>query len=122
MIKPSDTRKSRERRHRRIRARVQGEAERPRLSVFRSLKHIYGQLVDDTRGQTLVAASTVDADLRGQMDGRKKMAQAELVGELMARRALAKGISQVVFDRAGYLYHGRVKALAEGARKGGLVF
>lgn len=122
MIKPRDTRKSRERRHRRIRARVQGEAERPRLSVFRSLKHIYAQLVDDTRGQTLVAASTVDADLRGQMDGRKKMAQAELVGELMARRALAKGISQVVFDRAGYLYHGRVKALAEGARKGGLVF
>lgn len=122
MIKPKDTRKARERRQKRIRARVQGQAERPRLSVFRSLHHIYAQLVDDTQGHTLVAASTRDPELRGQIDGKKKTAQAELVGELMAKRALEKGIARVAFDRAGYLYHGRVQALAEGARKGGLVF
>lgn len=122
MIKPKDTRKAREKRHKRIRAKVQGRSERPRLVVFRSLKHIYVQVVDDTQSHTLAAASTLDPELQGQMDGAKKLAQAELVGGLLAKRALEKGITQVIFDRAGYLYHGRVKALAEGARKGGLVF
>ncbi|MDP2726591.1 MAG: 50S ribosomal protein L18 [Dehalococcoidia bacterium] len=122
MITPKDTRKAREKRHKRIRARIQGVPQRPRLVVFRSLNHIYAQLVDDTRGHTLVAASTLDPELKSQMDSLKKGSQAELVGALMAKRALEKGITQIVFDRAGYLYHGRVKALSDGARKGGLVF
>ncbi len=122
MIKPKDTRKARERRHKRIRGKIQGLPERPRLVIFRSLNHIYAQVVDDTRGHTLAAASTVEPGVRGQMDSLDKKAEAEMVGGLLAKRAMDKGISQVVFDRAGYLYHGRVRALAEGARKGGLVF
>lgn len=122
MIKPKDTRKARERRHKRIRGKIQGLPERPRLVIFRSLNHIYAQVVDDTLGHTLAAASTVEPGVRGQMDSLDKKAEAEMVGGLLAKRAMDKGISQVVFDRAGYLYHGRVRALAEGARKGGLVF
>ncbi|MDP2936040.1 MAG: 50S ribosomal protein L18 [Dehalococcoidia bacterium] len=122
MIKPKDTRKAREKRQKRIRAKIQGVPERPRLAVFRSLNHIYAQVVDDTRGHTLVAASTVEPEVRSQMDSLDKKALAELVGTLIAKRALEKGISKVVFDRAGFLYHGRVKALADAARKGGLVF
>ncbi len=112
----------RERRHRRVRARVSGTASRPRLNVFRSLANIYAQLIDDQSGVTLVSASTIDADLKGALDGKKKAEQAKLVGQAVAERAKAHGITQAVFDRGGYRYHGRVKALADGAREGGLEF
>jgi large subunit ribosomal protein L18 len=121
MIKKEDTRESRYRRHRRIRVKVSGTAERPRLNVFRSLQHIYAQVIDDSKGTTLVAASTVDADLRTTLEGAKSD-RAAAVGRLVAERAKAKGIEKVVFDRGGYLYHGRVKALADGARAAGLEF
>jgi large subunit ribosomal protein L18 len=113
---------ARQRRHRRVRTKVAGIAERPRLNVFRSLKHIYAQVVDDDRGHTLVAASTLDPELREKLNGLTKIEQAKLVGELLAERALARGVKQVVFDRGGYKYHGRVKALAEGSREAGLEF
>jgi len=116
------SRKARKRRHRRIRARISGTAVRPRMNVFRSLGHIYAQLIDDEAGQTMVSASTVDKALRLDMDGKTKKEQAVLVGKAVAERAQAAGIDQVVFDRGGYLYHGRVKALADGAREGGLEF
>ena len=122
MVEKASRRVARERRHRRVRKKVYGTSERPRLSVFRSLKYIYAQIIDDTRGHTLAAASTLDPQLRDRLDGLKKMEQAKLVGELVAQRALQRGIKRVVFDRGGYLYHGRVKALAEAARKGGLEF
>ncbi|WP_376789510.1 50S ribosomal protein L18 [Thermoflexus sp.] len=112
----------RQRRHRRVRKKVFGTPERPRLSVFRSLKHIYAQIIDDTRGVTLAAASTLDPELREQLDGLTKTEKARLVGRLIAQRALAKGIRKVVFDRGGYKYHGRVKALADAAREAGLEF
>jgi large subunit ribosomal protein L18 len=110
------------RRHVRVRAHVAGTPEHPRLNVFRSLANIYVQLIDDSTGTTLVAASTIDADLKGQMAGKKKSEQAKLVGLAVAERAKAKGLKQVIFDRGGYKYHGRVKALADGAREGGLEF
>ena len=113
---------SRVRRHVRVRAQVAGTSARPRLNVFRSLAHIYAQVIDDDSGQTLVSASTVDAELKQQLAGKKKSEQAKLVGLAVAERAKAKGVTKVVFDRAGYLYHGRVKALADAARKGGLEF
>lgn len=109
-------------RHQRIRRNIHGTAARPRLNVFRSLQHIYAQVIDDDMGNTLVAASTVDPDLREQLDGLNKSQQATRVGQLVAQRALAKDIKQVVFDRGGYPYHGRIKALADGAREGGLEF
>jgi large subunit ribosomal protein L18 len=109
-------------RHQRIRRSIHGTADRPRLNVFRSLQHIYAQLIDDDLGDTLVAASTVDPDLREQLDGLNKSQQAARVGQLVAQRAISKGVKQVVFDRGGYPYHGRVKALADGAREGGLEF
>jgi large subunit ribosomal protein L18 len=112
----------RERRHRRIRAHVSGTQDRPRLNVFRSLIHIYAQVIDDVSGATLVSASTVDGELKTQMAGKKKAEQAKLVGLAVAERAKSKGITRVVFDRGGYQYHGRVKALADGAREGGLEF
>jgi len=115
-------RESRERRHRRVRAQVAGTAARPRLNVYRSLVHIYAQLIDDATGSTLVSASSLDNELRAQMAGKKKAEQAKLVGQAVAARAQAKGVKQVVFDRGGYRYHGRVKAVAEGAREGGLEF
>lgn len=122
-MKPEVNRsKARERRRIHVRKKVVGTPERPRLNVFRSLNHIYAQLIDDSAGQTLVSASTVDSDLRGELAGMKKTEQAQAVGKLVAERALEKGIKQVVFDRAGYQYHGRVKALAEAARKAGLDF
>src|SRR5918911_4745472 len=121
MYKPLDTRAARARRHRRIRVLLHGTAERPRLSVFRSLQHIYAQLVDDATGTTLASASTLDPALRGSLSG-PKAERARAVGQTIAERAREKGISRVVFDRGGYLYHGRVKALAEGARAGGLEF
>lgn len=110
------------RRHRRVRAKVSGTGLRPRLCVFRSLEHIYAQVIDDQRGHTLAAASTLDPEVRGQQDGKAKKDQASQVGALVARRALDLGIKQVVFDRGGYQYHGRVKALAEAAREVGLGF
>ncbi len=110
------------RRHRRVRAKVAGTPERPRLNVFRSLTGIYAQVIDDVAGHTLVSASTIDRELRGQLDGKNKTEAAKMVGALIARRAQAAGVKQVVFDRGGYRYHGRVKALAEGAREAGLEF
>lgn len=111
---------SRQRRHRRVRADVCGTAEHPRLSVFRSAHHLVVQLIDDTAGVTLAAAS--DQEARSKADSSGKVATAHEVGKLIATRAKAKGIIKVVFDRGGYAYHGRVKAVAEGAREGGLVF
>lgn len=113
---------ARKRRHRRVRRRIRGTPERPRLNVFRSLRHIYAQVIDDTRGHTLVAASTLDPDVRAEIEGMKPVEQARVVGRKVARLALAKGIRKVAFDRGGYKYHGRVKALAEGAREAGLEF
>ncbi len=113
---------ARKRRHRRVRKKVAGSAERPRLNVFRSLKHIYAQVIDDERGHTVVAASTLDPDLRGKLNGLTKTEQARSVGKLLGERALARGVKRVVFDRGGYKYHGRVKALAEGSREAGLEF
>lgn len=107
-------------RKRRIRARVEGTPERPRLSVFRSNKGIYVQLVDDQKGHTLVSASALEEDFKGKAGGT--IEGAKELGNLVAKRALAKNISQVVFDRSGYLYHGRIKALADAAREGGLKF
>jgi len=101
---------------------VKGTALSPRLCVFRSLDHVYAQIIDDVQGHTLISASTLDPEIKGELDGKMKKAQAELVGLLVAKRALTKGIKQVVFDRGGYKYHGRVKALAEAARQGGLKF
>lgn len=110
------------RRHKRVRKKVEGASERPRLSVFRSAKHIYAQIIDDQTGRTLTAVSTLDQELRHKLAGLKKSEQARLVGELLAQRAKERGIRKVVFDRGGYLYHGRVRSLAEGARQGGLEF
>ena len=119
-MKSQQRRTSRVRRHRRVRKRVMGLPGRPRLSVFRSARHIYAQIVDDTDGRTLAAASTLDASLRGQRSAKKEAAKR--VGELIAQRAKAAGIEKVAFDRGGYAYHGRVASLAEGAREGGLQF
>jgi large subunit ribosomal protein L18 len=118
----SDRNAMRTRRHARARRRLAGGAERPRLSVFRSLKQIYAQLIDDESGRTLVAASTLDGEVRPRITGKKKAEAAALVGEVLAQRAKAKGITAVVFDRSGYLYHGRIKALADAARAAGLQF
>ena len=109
-------------RHIRVRRKVGGTAERPRLSVYRSLNHVYAQVIDDSQGVTLAAASSLESAVKSQKDGKRKVDVAGLVGELIGERATGKGISRVVFDRGGYQYHGRVKALAEAARKGGLVF
>ncbi|MBI3978772.1 MAG: 50S ribosomal protein L18 [Chloroflexi bacterium] len=122
MFKPVDTRAARQRRHRRVRARISGTAGRPRLNVFRSLQHVYAQVIDDDRGHTLVAASSLDPELRSQLAAGKKQDQAVLVGRLVAERARAAGIEAVVFDRGGYLFHGRVKSLADAAREAGLKF
>lgn len=113
---------ARKRRHRRVRKKVFGTAERPRLNVFRSLRHIHAQIVDDERGHTLVAISTLDNIVSDELAGLDKTAQAKVVGKALAERAQAKGIQSVVFDRGGYKYHGRVKALADGAREAGLKF
>jgi large subunit ribosomal protein L18 len=109
---------SRRKRQIRVRARVRGTVERPRLNVFRSANHIYAQVINDIEGRTLVAASTLDKDV----SEAPKLAQAQAVGKLVAERAKAAGITKVVFDRGGYLYHGRIKALADSAREGGLDF
>ncbi len=119
MVSKSDSNKARLRRHTRVRGKVSGTAERPRLNVYRSLNHIYAQIIDDVKGVTLVAASSVEKDF-GMTGGNKEAAKK--VGEMIAKRAAEKGITDVVFDRGGYIYHGRVKELAEGAREGGLKF
>ncbi|MCA9970765.1 MAG: 50S ribosomal protein L18 [Anaerolineales bacterium] len=113
---------ARKRRHGRIRMKISGTPERPRLNVFRSLDHIYAQVIDDHAGHTLVSASTIDKALVGELNGKTKKEQATLVGKMLAERAQAAGIKTVVFDRGGYRYHGRIKALADGARAGGLEF
>ena len=115
-------RQARYRRHQRVRKKLSGTTDRPRLCVFRSLNHIYAQIIDDMAGHTLAAASTLDIEIKNHTDDKSKIAQAELVGTLIAKHASIKGISQVVFDRGGYKYHGRVKALAEAAREAGLKF
>jgi large subunit ribosomal protein L18 len=121
MFKPIDTRGARQRRHRRIRVSLAGTAARPRLNVFRSLQHIYAQVIDDTNGSTLAAASTNEPGTRQSLSG-SKTDRARAVGQAIAERAKDKGIQAVVFDRGGYLYHGRVKALADAAREAGLDF
>lgn len=116
------SRSARKRRHFRMRRYLSGTTVRPRLNVFRSVEHIYAQVIDDTVGQTLVSASTIDKKLAAEMDGKTKKEQAALVGKAIADRAKAVGIEEVVFDRGGFIYHGRIKALADGAREGGLKF
>ena len=113
---------ARTRRHSRVRKDLTGSAQRPRLNVFRSLSGIYAQVIDDQAGNTLASASTVDRDLREKVKGLKKAEQAKLIGKTVAERAKSKGIESVVFDRGGYRYSGRIKALADGAREGGLQF
>lgn len=113
---------ARQRRHVRVRKSLAGKSDRPRLNVFRSVAEIYAQLIDDEAGKTLISASSIDHDLREKMKSLKKADQARLVGKTIAERAKAHGITTVVFDRGGYRYIGRVKALADGAREGGLVF
>ena len=122
MISKIDKNEIRIRVHTRIRKRVAGDAARPRLAVFRSLNHIYAQVIDDRRGHTLCAASTLEKDLRGKLKTGADTAAAAEVGKLVAERAKAAGVERVVFDRGPYLFHGRVKALAEAAREGGLQF
>lgn len=119
--------RARRRRQERVRKKVQGTSTRPRLSVFKSAKHIYGQLIDDVRGHTLTAASSLSSSFHERVQSVEKasggnVSGAKIVGELIAEQARAKGITQIVFDRNGFLYHGRVKALAEGAREAGLQF
>ncbi len=111
-----------QRRHERIRKRVTGTTERPRLCVYRSLNNVYAQLIDDTKGATLMAASTLEKDLKAEKGHKGNIEAAKKVGVLLAKKATAAGIKQVVFDRSGYRYHGSIKALAEGSREGGLEF
>jgi len=113
---------ARVRRRKRVRKRVKGTPERPRLSVFRSLRHTYAQVIVDTTGQTIISASTLSKEIRGELKQTGNTEAAKKVGELIARKSIDKGIKMVVFDRDGYLYHGRVKALAEAARGNGLIF
>ena len=119
MVSKKDSNQARLRRHTRVRGKITGTVQRPRLNVYRSLNHIYAQIIDDVKGVTLVAASSVEKDF-GMAGGNKEAAKK--VGELIAKRAAEKGITEVVFDRGGYVDHGRVKELAEGAREGGLKF
>jgi large subunit ribosomal protein L18 len=120
-MQQNDKNVSRQKRHRRVRKTVFGTPERPRLNVYRSLDHIYAQVIDDAQGHTLASASSLDASLRGDKKGGN-IEGAQSVGRLVAERARAAGITKVVFDRGGYLYHGRIKALADAAREGGLEF
>jgi large subunit ribosomal protein L18 len=122
MIKRIDKNNIRLRKHARVRKKISGNAETPRLSVFRSAKHIYAQIIDDVSSTTLVATSSLDEALKGKLDYSGNKDAAKEVGKLIATKAIEKGIKQVVFDRGGYLYHGRVKELAEGAREAGLEF
>ena len=109
-------------RKKRVRSRITGTTERPRLNIFRSVKHIYAQAIVDTTGKTLVSASTLSPELRGSLGHPGNVEAAKKVGELLAKKCLERGVQKVIFDRNGYLYHGRIKALAEAARTGGLIF
>lgn len=120
MFNKADRKLSREKRHLRVRKKVHGTAERPRLAVYRSEKNIYAQIIDDVAGRTLVSASSLDKDFANKVGSNKEAAK--LVGEVIAKKAIEAGITQVVFDRGGYIYHGRVQMLAEGAREAGLQF
>jgi len=122
MGKPNKAQLARERRHARVRSKVVGTSQRPRLNVYRSLNHIYAQVIDDSHDHTLLAISTLDLSLRPSLAGKNKTQQAAILGKTLAERAVQAGITQVVFDRGGYQYHGRVKALAEASREGGLQF
>ncbi len=122
MIKKVNRNETRKKRHLRIRTKISGTTEKPRLNVYKSNKHMYAQIIDDLTGHTLVSASTLDPELRDKVDGITKTEAAKMVGELAGRRAMEKGITEVVFDRSGYIYHGRVKEVAEGARQAGLQF
>ena len=122
MFKHKDKKEQRQKRHLRVRAKLSGTAERPRLAVYRSEKHIYAQLIDDIKGITLVSASTVDREMRDSTEKPWNVEAASQVGKLLAKKALEKGISSVVFDRGGFNFHGRVKSLADVAREGGLKF
>ncbi|TAL26078.1 MAG: 50S ribosomal protein L18 [Nitrospirae bacterium] len=118
----ADIKEARKRRHERIRKKVSGTSERPRLSVYRSLDHMYAQVIDDNNRQTLVSASSLEKEFKDAKSNKGNIATAKQVGELIARKALGKGVKKVVFDRGGYPYHGRVKALADAAREAGLEF
>lgn len=122
MITKGDKNKARLKRHLRVRKKITGTTERPRLNVFRSSKHVYAQIIDDIQGVTIVSASTQDKELKDQIGNGGNIDAAVKVGSLVAQRAKEKGIGQVVFDRGGYLYHGRIKALADAAREAGLEF
>lgn len=122
MITKGDKNKARLKRHLRVRKKITGTAARPRLSVFRSSKHIYAQLIDDVQGVTIAAASTLDKELAANVGNGGSVEAARQVGELIAKRAKSKGFDKIVFDRGGYLYHGRIQALADAAREGGLEF
>jgi large subunit ribosomal protein L18 len=122
MKKTKTPRAARVRRHARVRRRLHGTAEKPRLAVFRSLSHIYAQVIDDVSGRTIAAASDMEPALKGRLSGKKKAEVATIVGEVVAERAKDKGLTRVVFDRGGFPFHGRVKALADAARAGGLEF
>lgn len=122
MFKKTDKNMNRQKRHRRVRGKVMGTPERPRLNVYRSLKSIHTQIIDDVNGITLVAASGLEKEIKDQFAFTGNKEAAEAVGKLLAKKAQEKGIESVVFDRGGYIYHGRVKSLADGARAGGLKF
>lgn len=122
MISKSDKNQARKVRHYRMRKNLVGTSERPRLNVFRSLQHMYAQIIDDSNGTTVVSASTLDEALKGKFSNGGNVEAAKAVGKLVAERALEKGIKAVVFDRGGYLYHGRIKVLADAAREAGLEF
>ncbi|MDP3388017.1 MAG: 50S ribosomal protein L18 [Eubacteriales bacterium] len=122
MIKKIDRNKNRQKRHYKMRNKIQGTPERPRLNVFRSSSNIFVQVIDDTKGVTIAAASTLDNDIKEKVSGLNKTEAAKIVGQEIAKKSIDKGIEAVVFDRGGYLYHGRVKSLADGARESGLKF
>jgi len=122
MIKKPSRDAGRKKRHERLRNKIAGTAQRPRLAVFRSNSHIYAQIIDDDAQHTLCAASTVEKDIKSKIDNTADVEAAKVVGEALAKKALAKGIENVIFDRGGYLYHGKVKALADAAREAGLQF
>ena len=122
MVKKASRSKIRENKHRKIRNRFAGTAERPRLAVFRSNNHMYAQIIDDTVGNTLVSASTLQKDVKAELEKTNNVEAAAKLGEVIAKKALEKGITNVVFDRGGFIYQGKIKALADAAREAGLVF
>ena len=122
MFKKASRNELRKKRHFRVRKKVYGTPERPRLNVYKSNTHIYAQIIDDVKGHTLVSASTLDKELRESLTSTNNLEAAKLVGQLVGKRAIEKGINEVVFDRGGYIYHGKVKELAEAAREAGLKF